>query len=130
VVGGVFCFVLFGVCLTVQGLAPCEIYLPLIKFQSSPGESPCWTHEKNLRVLVKQLPEIGGPTPKFLGRQEDRLGMLLRTLWKERFTLGVFLVAPLRYAPYFRFDVRGNLLDGLFGNDFSISISFNQVTTL
>jgi hypothetical protein len=38
-------------------------------------------------------------------------------LWKERLALGVFLTAPLRYAPYFRFDVRGNLLDGLYGND-------------
>jgi hypothetical protein len=32
-----------------------------------------------LRVLVKQLPEIGVVTPKSLGRQEDHLGMLLRT---------------------------------------------------
>jgi hypothetical protein len=43
---------------------------------------------------------------------------LTSPLWKVRLALGVFLVAPLRYAPYFRFDVRGNLLDGLFGNNF------------
>jgi hypothetical protein len=41
-----------------------------------------------------------------------------RPLWKVRLALGDFLTAPLRYAPYFRFDVRGNLLDGLYGNDF------------
>ncbi|KAA1086064.1 hypothetical protein PGTUg99_012824 [Puccinia graminis f. sp. tritici] len=31
------------------------------------------------RVLVKRLPEIGVPTPKFLGRREDRLPTVLRT---------------------------------------------------
>ncbi|EFP90586.1 uncharacterized protein PGTG_16612 [Puccinia graminis f. sp. tritici CRL 75-36-700-3] len=35
----------------------------------------------HIKVLVKQLPEIGVPTPKFLGLQEDCLWMVLRTLW-------------------------------------------------
>jgi hypothetical protein len=36
-------------------------------------------------------------------------------VWKQRFAHGGFLTAPLRNAPFFRFDVRGNLLDGLSG---------------
>jgi hypothetical protein len=36
-------------------------------------------------------------------------------LWKESLAFEVFLAAPLRNAPLFRFDVRGNLLDSLLG---------------
>jgi hypothetical protein len=58
------------------------------------------------------------------------LGIPGYPLWKERLALGVFLTAPLCDAPYFQFDVQGNLLDGLYGKYSNYSISFIQVITL